>query len=79
MGLEILVDGSFSFDHTFIDRFTKINFSKPKSQIQWFLGDQILHLLSIFIFWYFYFTPEINFLEISNQTNLWIYITAIFF
>src|SRR5690625_104929 len=54
-------------------------FRQPISQILLFLGDLILRLLSIFIFWYFYFTPEINFLEISNQTNLWIYITAIFF
>lgn len=67
-----------SITHLLID-LLKLIFQKPKSQIQWFLGDQILHLLSIFIFWYIYFTPEINFSEISNQTNLWIYITAIFF
>lgn len=64
--------------HLFID-VLKLYFQKPKTQIQWFLGDQFLHLVSIFILWFLWLKPEIDFNEIIDQSEVWIFITAIFF
>ncbi|MBI1306632.1 MAG: DUF3307 domain-containing protein [Bacteroidetes bacterium] len=39
--------------HYFID-LSKLSFQKQNTRVQWFVGDQILHITSILVVWYFW-------------------------
>ncbi|MDD4778736.1 MAG: DUF3307 domain-containing protein [Fermentimonas sp.] len=64
--------------HIAID-FVKLTFQREKNIAGWFLFDQFLHLLSLFIIWLLFFKPEINIAILAENQDLWIYITAILF
>lgn len=64
--------------HGLID-IAKLYFQKKHNKTTWFVVDQALHLISIFILWLIW--TDIN-LEISlwfENTSLWIYVTALLF
>lgn len=60
-------------------RSIKTLFSKKENKTSWFLIDQALHLISLFILWYLWFQPTIPFTEILNQPDLWIFAAALVF
>lgn len=67
-----------AFFHGTID-LLKLNFQKNENKTTWFLIDQVLHLVSIFVLWYLWFQPTLNFIEIWSHPTLWIYIASLVF
>jgi hypothetical protein len=62
--------------HGIIDTI-KLYAQKEDNKSNWFLIDQILHIISILGLWVFFFKPEINFIPIISSPKIWIYATAI--
>jgi hypothetical protein len=62
--------------HAIIDTI-KLYAQKEDNKSNWFLIDQILHIISILGLWVFFFKPEINFIPIISSPKIWIYATAI--
>lgn len=65
-----------ALSHGFID-FLKLRFQKKKTKRNWFVADQILHLISIVIIATVYKNLSINFEVFNNQ--FWILMTGILF
>ncbi|MEJ6981501.1 DUF3307 domain-containing protein [Pedobacter sp. P351] len=61
--------------HGIIDA-AKLLFQKEKSKRLWFFADQVLHLTSIFIIWYFTTTPQFK-LSFLNNPVFWTNVAAI--
>lgn len=64
--------------HGIVD-FTKIYAQNEKNRTTWFLLDQLLHILSIFVVWTVFFHPDFNFRSLLANETLWIYATALVF
>ena len=64
--------------HALID-LLKLYFQKESNKSIWFLGDQLLHLISILIFWFWWFSPPFTFIQGLEDKMVWIYITALLF
>ncbi|MBC7913917.1 MAG: DUF3307 domain-containing protein [Pyrinomonadaceae bacterium] len=54
----------------------KLIFQKPKTQRIWFFVDQVLHLISIVLVWFFTAHPEIKFSFLENPV-FWISLGAV--
>ncbi len=52
---------------------------QSKHKPQWFIADQVLHIVALFILWYFWFHPEIQLIRLWQSPRFWIYLTAILF
>jgi hypothetical protein len=64
--------------HGFID-IIKLYAQKEANKSNWFLMDQILHMISILGLWVFFFKPDINLNPILSSSKIWIYASAILF
>jgi hypothetical protein len=64
--------------HGFIDAI-KLYTQNESNKSKWFLIDQLLHIISILMLWVLFFKPELNFTSWYKNTNIWIYINALFF
>lgn len=64
--------------HGIID-IIKLYTQKEANKSNWFLIDQILHIVSILGLWIFFFKPEINLNPILSSAEIWIYTSAILF
>jgi phosphatidylglycerophosphate synthase len=64
--------------HGIID-IIKLYAQKENNKTEWFFIDQILHILSIFVLWYFFLKPELNFEKWFENEIFWIYSVAILF
>jgi len=66
------------FAHGIID-IIKLYAQKDTTKLQWFLIDQLLHILSIILLWIVFFRLEIDLSSWLNNDKLWIYVIALFF
>lgn len=66
------------FVHAAID-LLKIFAQKPSTRTRWFLWDQLLHLLSIFVLWLLWFEPQWDAAEFFSQPLLWLVLLALVF
>lgn len=57
----------------------KLYVQKESSKSNWFIIDQILHIMSIVGLWIFFFKPDINLNPILSSSEIWIYASAILF
>ena len=64
--------------HLLID-LLKIIIQNERTKTRWFVIDQLLHLLSIFVIWIIFFRPDLNLNFWLNNDYLWIFITALLF
>lgn len=62
--------------HGIIDTI-KLYAQKEENKSDWFIIDQILHIISIIVMWVLFFKPEINLNPILSTPKIWIYATAI--
>ncbi|MGV3509746.1 MAG: DUF3307 domain-containing protein [Sphingobacteriaceae bacterium] len=61
--------------HGVIDA-AKLIFQTSKTKRFWFFADQLLHLISIFLVWFFTVNPQLNFTFLESEI-FWMYLTAI--
>jgi hypothetical protein len=64
--------------HGIIDTI-KLYAQQEKNKSLWFLIDQALHIISILVMWGLFFKPKINLNALVEDTEIWIYATAILF
>jgi hypothetical protein len=64
--------------HGIID-IIKLYVQNESNKSNWFLFDQVLHILSIFTLWSLFFKPDLNLNALTENTSIWIYSTAIIF
>lgn len=64
--------------HGMVD-LVKLYAQKEHNKTRWFLYDQGLHLITVFIVWFVWFNPAVDLYGIILNPNLWIYITAFLF
>ena len=64
--------------HVIIDSI-KLDAQNERNTSTWFFIDQALHIISIFVLWIIFFTPELNILSWLENTDIWIYAIAIIF
>lgn len=64
--------------HLVIDTI-KLYSQKEENKTKWFFIDQALHIVSILLLLFVWFSPQIDLSSISLNPNLWVYITAILF
>ena len=64
--------------HVIIDS-VKLYAQNESNRSTWFFIDQALHIISIFVLWIIFFTPELNILSWLENTDIWIYAIAIIF
>lgn len=57
----------------------KLYAQKEANKSNWFLIDQIVHIISILGLWVFFFKPEINLNALASSPKVWIYASAILF
>lgn len=57
----------------------KLYAQKKANKSNWFLIDQLLHIISIVGLWIFFFKPDINLNPILSSSEIWIYASAILF
>ncbi len=69
---------SITLLHYLID-LTKLYVQREDTKAKWFLADQVLHLLSIFAIWAFFFKAEINLQSLFTAPHTWLFMTAILF
>lgn len=55
----------------------KLYAQNTKSKTMWFLFDQGLHLVSIFVVWYLMFKPAGSDFSVLASSNIWVYATAL--
>lgn len=55
----------------------KLTLQKEKNKTRWFLGDQLLHLISIIGVYYFFFKPNWDFVLLKDNPNFWLIATAL--
>ncbi|MCB9334588.1 MAG: DUF3307 domain-containing protein [Flavobacteriales bacterium] len=61
--------------HGIIDAI-KLYAQKEENKSNWFIIDQIAHIISIIVMWVLFFKPEINLNPILSSPKIWIYTTA---
>lgn len=64
--------------HILID-IMKVYARKNSVETRWFLIDQLLHLLSILVVWYLFFTPGTLSFDLFARADVWVYLTALVF
>lgn len=64
--------------HVIIDGI-KLYAQKDENKSEWFLIDQALHIISIFVLWILFFKPELNLALLFENTYIWVYLTAFIF
>lgn len=64
--------------HGIIDAI-KLYAHKEENKSNWFIIDQIAHIISIIAMWVLFFKPEINLNPILSSPKIWIYASAILF
>ncbi len=64
--------------HGLID-IIKLYMQTENNKLKLFVIDQLLHISSIIIIWYFWFEPELNITQIFENKDVWIYLSAILF
>lgn len=64
--------------HGLID-IAKLYFQKKNNKTSWFVIDQALHLISIFILWLVWTDTNLEISLWLESTSLWIYVTALLF
>lgn len=64
--------------HILIDTI-KLYAQKGSSKSNWFFIDQALHIITIFVLWIVFFTPEINIASWLENTDIWVYAIALIF
>ena len=64
--------------HLIID-FLKIYAQKETTKTRWFIIDQLLHLLTIFVVWIVFFRPDLDLNFWISNDLLWVFVTAILF
>lgn len=64
--------------HGIID-ILKLYAQKESNKSNWFLIDQVLHLISILALWFVFFKPALNVTSWYENTSIWIYSTALLF
>ena len=64
--------------HIIIDGI-KLYSQKDENKSEWFLIDQALHIISIFVLWILFFKPELNLALLFENTYIWVYLTAFIF
>jgi len=57
----------------------KLYAQKEDNKSDWFLIDQISHILSVLGLWVFFFKPDINLNIVLSSSEIWIYASAILF
>lgn len=57
----------------------KLYFQRKSHNLQWFVIDQVLHLISLLILWYIWAKPTIAFDEWRDSSSFWIILTAFLF
>ena len=62
--------------HIVIDSI-KLYAQKERSRSCWFLIDQLLHIVSIFVLWIIFFKPELNIRLWFEDSTIWIYASAV--
>lgn len=62
--------------HGIIDTI-KLYAQKESNKSNWFLTDQMLHIISILGLWVIFFEPELNYISWCENTNFWIYLAAV--
>lgn len=67
-----------AISHLCID-LAKLYLQREKTEIVWFMGDQLMHLVSIVGVWMIWFQPEVRFHEIWQQEQFLLYVTAALF
>lgn len=55
----------------------KLRFQRKSTQPQWFMIDQLIHLVCILGLWYAWTKPQLDFLSIGQAPLFWVYIIAI--
>lgn len=64
--------------HVIIDGI-KLYAQKDENKSEWFLIDQALHIINIFVLWVLFFKPELNLVLLFENTYIWVYLTAFIF
>lgn len=64
--------------HGIID-ILKLYAQKEHNKSNWFLIDQLLHIICILGLWVFFFKPELNFASWFENTSAWVYLFALLF
>ena len=64
--------------HGIIDG-VKLYAQKESNKTNWFLIDQVLHVISIVVIWFLLFKPEINLSSIIAAPIVWVFATALLF
>ena len=54
----------------------KLYAQRSNNKSQWFLTDQVLHLVSLVSVWVVWTKPDIDILKLAQQPYLWIFTTA---
>lgn len=62
--------------HGIIDAI-KLYAQKEENKSNWFITDQIVHIISILGLWVLFFKPDINLNPIVSNSKIWIYATAL--
>ena len=57
----------------------KLYAQKESNKTNWFLIDQILHIISIIVIWFIIIKPPLNLSRILESSIIWIYVTSILF
>lgn len=64
--------------HIIIDSI-KLYAQKDSNRPGWFLTDQVLHIITIFVLWILFFKPDLNIISWFENSDIWIYASAIVF
>lgn len=64
--------------HGLID-LLKVYSQQEKTRIQWFVIDQVLHLISLWVLWKLWFQPTIDVGSWFSNAQFWLYATALVF
>lgn len=57
----------------------KVYAQKETNMTQWFVIDQLLHILSIVVVWIVFFHPELDLAFWLNNSSIWVFVTSILF
>lgn len=64
--------------HIIIDSI-KLYAQKDSNRPGWFLTDQVLHIITIFVLWILFFKPDLNIISWFENSDIWINASAIVF
>lgn len=64
--------------HGFID-IVKLYAQRSKTKVYWFSIDQVLHIVSLFAIWFLWTKPQIPWVELGQNSTVWLYLVAITF